>query len=87
MMYRRFGMLHSRLLLHKQDRLRALEDELAGCDLEDARTEEGRMSLRCREEDEDRDLPAPPRRSRTQILEETEKVLRSYGSNSFLLSI
>ena len=79
MMYRRFGLLHSRLLLHKQDRLRELEEELQMLDRVDARSEEGRLALQCREEDDAREPPPAPRRSRTMLLQEIETELTAYG--------
>ena len=79
MMYRRFGQLHARLLLHKQDRLRALEEELFYLDRADATTDEGRRCLKCREDDDGRDPPPAPRRSRAQLLDAIQAVLTEYG--------
>ena len=85
MMYRRFGQLHSRLLLHKQDRLRGLEEELTYLDQADAATPDGQKLLRCREDDDDREPPPPPRRSRSQLLDEIQTVLTEYGWGALLL--
>ena len=78
-MYRRFGQLHARVLLRHQDRLRCLEEELSYLDRADDATEEGQGLLRCREDDEAQEPPAPPRRSRTMVLDEVEKELKDYG--------
>ena len=78
MMYRRFGQLHSRLLLHKQDQLREMEEELLALDKKDDGLEDTRKYLRSREEDEFRDPPTRGR-SRIELLGEIEKTLLEYG--------
>lgn len=78
MMYRRFGQLHSRLLLHKQDKLRELEEELLILDKKDEKLEETQLYLKCREEDDDRDPPERGR-SRKEVLAEIETILLEYG--------
>lgn len=86
MLYRRFGYLHSRLLLRKQDQLRKLEMELDDYDDYDADgPEERRRTLLSRDSDEAADRKLPPgTRTRTQILEEIEKKLATYGENKVL---
>jgi hypothetical protein len=75
MIYRRFGFLHARVLLHKQDELRELEDQLDAKDKEDA----GQPILKSRVRD-DKTAPAEGRGStRKQILAEIEKKLNEYG--------
>lgn len=49
MIYRRFGFLQSRLILYKQDTLRALEDELVALDLND---DPRRLRSRARDDNE-----------------------------------
>lgn len=54
--YWRFGYLHSRLLLHKQDELRGLEDRLQILDNLDLNgDEDSRLCLKSRDEDDQRD--------------------------------
>ena len=93
MMYRRFGQLHSRVLLHKQDRLREMEEELLALDKRDDRLEDTQLYLQCREEDEMRDEDASAgadgaggngsgsggQRSRTELLAAIETTLLEYG--------
>ena len=78
MMYRRFGQLHSRILLQKQDQLREMEQELLALDNKDNQMEDTQMFLRSREEDEMRDPPKRGR-SRVELLGEIERVLMEYG--------
>ena len=78
MMYRRFGQLHSRLLLQKQDQLREMEQELLALDNKDNQMEDTQIFLRSREEDEMRDPPTRGR-SRIELLGEIERVLMEYG--------
>jgi hypothetical protein len=88
MVYRRFGYLHSRILLRKQDKLRKLEDELDCYDDEDANdTTESQLASRgllmsrdldesaCRKEI----LNNPDVRTRTNILNEIDEGLKDYG--------
>lgn len=79
MMYRRFGQLHSRLLLHKQDQLREMEEELLALDKRDDKLEDTQIYLKCRSEDDERDPPKRGR-SRKELLEQIEKTLMEYGS-------
>ena len=82
MLYRRFGYLHSRMLLRKQDQLRKLELELDLYDDDDAGTESRKVLLTSREKDEAADRKEPDgTRTRTQILDEIEAVLEKYGQS------
>ena len=78
MLYRRFGNVHARLLLHKQDELRELEEELYDMDLRDNQSEEGQRCLRHRERDVERPAEAD-RESRSQILARMETKTMQYG--------
>lgn len=78
-MYRRYGVLHARLLLHKQDKLRELEEELQRRDKKDNELEETQIYLKCREEADDQDTPDVGR-SRQEIMAEIEKVILEYGT-------
>lgn len=87
MIYRRFGYLHSRVLLRKQDQLRVLENQLDMYDNEDAEEDEkegggsrARRLLRSRDSDEaackNEDIGI---RTRTDILNDIEAGLKQYG--------
>jgi hypothetical protein len=89
MVYRRFGYLHSRVLLRKQDKLRKLEDELDSYDDDDANDatdsqEESRRLLMSRSLDESTNrkekLQTPSMRTRTDILNDIEEGLKEYGN-------
>lgn len=78
MIYRRFGYIHSRLLLNKQDELRELEANLHDMDLVDASSEEGALCLKSRELDEERnDIQGLG--SRKALLEKIEQITLQYG--------
>jgi len=81
MVYRRFGYLHSRVILRKQDQLRKLEAELEGYDNDDANgPEEMKKLLISRDYDETFDRKQTEgTRTRTQILVEIEETLSKYG--------
>lgn len=79
MMYRRFGFLHARLLLNKQDELRELEEELRELDDLDWEDESCRRYLQSREKDEGRDLE-DGRVFRPELLEKIEKKILEYGA-------
>jgi hypothetical protein len=84
MLYRRFGYLHSRMLLRKQDQLRKLEAELDDIDELDASdgTQQQRRVLMSRDLDEAADRREPEGiRTRTMILDEIEQKLENYGLN------
>ena len=78
MVYRRFGNVHARLLLHKQDELRELEDNLDDMDRRDDKTEQGQRCLQSRDNDENRPAIAD-RESRSQLLARMEGKTREYG--------
>lgn len=78
MVYRRFGNVHARLLLHKQDELRELEEKLYDMDLRDNKTEQGQRCLQSRDNDENRPAIAD-QESRSQLLARMEGKTREYG--------
>ena len=78
MIYRRFGLLQSRLLLHKQDELRKMEEELLTMDMRDDKTEEGQDFLRCWNRDRKRVSP-DGKETRKQLMERIEKTSFKYG--------
>ena len=73
MIYRRFGFLHTRLLLYKQDELRALEEELDEMDRKDFNGKDPEV-LMCREDDTE---------ARKTLLNQIEKTLLKYGNALF----
>jgi hypothetical protein len=79
MVYRRFGFLHARLLLQKQDELRVMEEALDEMDRKDANGEDSQV-LQCREEDEARaDQHSGARKS---LLGRIEETLLKYGKST-----
>ena len=78
MIYRRFGALHARLLLNKQDELRELEDDLRDMDEQDAKDEDTDIYLMSRTKDNKRE-PIEGRETRKQLLETIEKKTLEYG--------
>jgi hypothetical protein len=74
MLYRRFGYLQSRLLLHKQDELRALEEKLDLLDKRDDGNPETQRFLRSR------DLDDKSGRPRKALLEAIETKFKEYGN-------
>lgn len=78
MIYRRFGYIHSRLLLNKQDELRELEASLRDMDLIDARSEHGALCLKSRELDEERE-EVQRLGPRSALLEKIEQKTLQYG--------
>ena len=78
MIYRRFGYIHSRLLMHRQDELHELKDTLNEIDKKDDKDPIRRICLRSRELDEEnRDLPG---RDRIALLDRIEEKTLKYGS-------
>lgn len=79
MIYRRFGYIHARLLMHRQDELRELEDTLSEMDKKDAKDPDPdrRACLRSRDLDEEnRELPG---RDRVALLDRIEEKTLRYG--------
>jgi hypothetical protein len=70
MLYRRFGFLQARLLLNKQDQLRALEEKLDEIDKED--DEEYLTS---------RELDDADERPRTKLMKKIEIKFKEYGTS------
>ncbi|TGO35311.1 hypothetical protein BHYA_0163g00260 [Botrytis hyacinthi] len=90
--YRRFGYLHSRLLLRKQDEIRRLEMELDELDdLDEAEDAPDKRRARSRNADvaaERNELAEDPTlRTRTKVLDEIEAKLAAYGEHSQLTTI
>lgn len=79
MIYRRFGLVHARLLLHKQDQIRRMEDDLLAMDKLDSRSDNGRRCLRSTMMDEARKPHEHGRESRNELLERIEKKTIEYG--------
>lgn len=80
MIYRRFGYLHARLLLNKQDELHELEEELRDMDERDKNGDaRANKCLMSRTKDRNRDLPEGWERTRPALLEEIEKKIMEYG--------
>lgn len=79
-MYRRFGFLHARLLLRKQDELRTLEQELDNLDQRDLALSP--QCLRSREIDEERDEEGPMR-SRAKLLDVIQGKVLEYDQLLF----
>ena len=78
MIYRRFGFLHARLLLYKQDELKELENELREMDKRDERDEKGSKCLQSRRKDDLRKDRASCE-SRKDLLQRIEKKAYEYG--------
>lgn len=77
MIYRRFGYIHARLLMHRQDELRELEDTLNEMDKKDAKDPDRRVCLQSRDLDEEnRDIPG---RDRVALLDRIEEKALKYG--------
>ena len=84
MIYRRFGLVFSRLLLNKQDEIREMEATLLALDRTDSI--EGNVEyLMSRTEDVGRDrdnLPPSCSETRPQLLERLEKKILEYGKST-----
>ena len=78
MIYRRFGSLHARLLLTKQDEIREMEEELADMDAEDDLEESTKRCLTSRARDFRR-RPQEDQETRKQLLARIEKKVLEYG--------
>lgn len=74
MIYRRFGFVHARLLLQKQDELRIMEEELDRMDKRDLTTNP--KTLQCRMEDVERQDQLPE--TRQALLARLEATVLSY---------
>lgn len=81
MIYRRFGYIHSRLLMHRQDELRELEDTLSEMDKNDAADPKRQLRLQSREIDEEEE--AAPERDRVALLNRIEEKALKYGISFF----
>ena len=79
MIYRRFGLLHARLLLTKQDELRELEEDLLEMDEADAAIERNRRFLHSRAKDFRRKARGDDE-TRRELLARIEKKTLEYGT-------
>ena len=76
--YRRYGYLHARLLLYKQDQLRVLETELDQLDkIDSCGNERAQICLMSREKDRNRKDDA--KGEREALLAKIETMLLEYG--------
>ena len=86
MIYRRFGFLHSRILLNKQDELREIEERLDDLDgIDSGGSKASALCLQSRRKDEIR-TDVNRRDSRQELLRISEEKLCQYGlsnANSF----
>ena len=78
MMYRRFGLLHSRLLLYKQEELRKLEEALLRLDKRDSQSEDGQVRLKCWS----RDQKITGAQSRKELMQRIETKSLEYGKQT-----
>lgn len=79
-LYRRFGTVHSRLLLNKQDEISKMEAKLEAMDRQDNADDNDKRYLMSRELDLDReDFPAAWGETRAQLMERLEKKVVEYG--------
>ncbi|KAI4164459.1 MAG: hypothetical protein LQ342_001772 [Letrouitia transgressa] len=82
MVYRRFGIVFSRLILNKQDEIREMEDTLACMDRSDERRNPQEVYLKSRIEDQNRSRSTIPQtwlETRPQLLERLEKKTLEYA--------
>ncbi|KAL8692312.1 MAG: hypothetical protein Q9224_003986 [Gallowayella concinna] len=81
MLFKRFGIVFSRLLLNKQDEIRRMEAELQGMDRTDERFD-GELYLNSRYEDTQRDsstIPSYWSQTRPQLLQKLETKILEYS--------
>ena len=78
---RRFGFIHSRLLLYKQDQLREMEEDLRNIDQRDSNDEDTKNCLGQRDVDDARPKIGN-RQTRKELLEALEKKVLEYGKQS-----
>ena len=78
-LFRRFGRLHSRLLLHKQDQLRELEEELNLLEKED-KTNQATKGSTPHQDELNQKKTSGYKKSRADILSDIEKALLEYGT-------
>ena len=78
MIYRRFGFLHARLLLYKQDELKELEEDLRAMDLRDSRDKKTSKLLRSRRKD-DLWKGHEGQETRKELLQRIENKTLEYG--------
>ena len=84
MLFRRFGIVFSRLLLNKQDEIREMEDELQGMDRMD-KVPGNEVYLLSRDQDVRREpssIPACWSQTRPQLMEKLETKILEYCKSS-----
>lgn len=81
--YRRFGIVHARLLIWAQDELRELEQDLMNMDDYDNLKEDGDDYLMSRENDVGRDDLPPGKESRVELLGRLKQKTLEYGEFCF----
>lgn len=79
-MCRRFGFLHSRVLLYRQDELSYLENKLI--DMDDLDKSELPMALKSRKTDELRDDIDEEQYTRKYLINTIDQKLKEYGTSS-----
>lgn len=72
LMCRRYGLLHTRVMLYRQDELRELEERLLGLDAEDADDNPGMLNSRVRDDRREN-------QERRQLILEIDQKLKEYG--------
>lgn len=75
LMCRRYGFLHNRVLLYRQDELRELEDRLLALDKRDGMDPTKKRCLRSRQYDDSRNG-----NERGKLIIEIDSKLKEYGS-------
>ena len=83
-MCRRFGFLHSRVLLYRQDELSYLENKLIEMDQLDK--DELPLALRSRKTDEQRDDIEEEQYTRKYLINTIDQKLKEYGIFSLLIA-
>ena len=81
MIYRRFGFLHARLLLYKQDELREMEEDLRTLDLRDSKDPKKNKYLKSRRKDDLRE-DLENNEMRKHLMQRVEKKTLEYGTTS-----
>ena len=81
MVYRRFGIVYSRLLLHKQDEMSRMEALLNAMDKTDSDGGNGQYLMSRVLDDERECIPNTFPDSRMQLMERLEKKALEYGKN------
>lgn len=82
MIFRRFGYIHARLLMRRQDEIRELQEELEDMDKRDNEIEDRRICLQSRDVDELRGgVGLVGGQTRSAILDKLEVKVLKYGTS------